>query len=273
MEFRFKYGVLGAGAVAKSLVGRLPSKARDLGPVSAVSYRVASRIANTLRAGHPVRTAVELNDAAVVLFHAPPEQTEILLQLLEKAEIKWAGRALIFCDCDEPAAARSHFEGLGASTAVARQFGIPGRMALAGSGAALAAAHRIARELKLRAVEILPHAMDTFDAAVTLGNAAITPLIDCAASLLRQAGIRDAEAAKLASALFLQTARDYAHSGKQSWAWYMRRPDAARIEDQVLAAGVRAAPVLRQLVLFGLDAFDKYPEVGAALRAKTATRE
>ena len=51
LGFRFKYGVLGAGAVAKSLIGRLPAKTRDLGPVSAVSFRVASRIANTLRAG------------------------------------------------------------------------------------------------------------------------------------------------------------------------------------------------------------------------------
>ena len=116
-------------------------------------------------------------------------------------------RALIFCDCDEVPAVLARFQAKGASTAVARQFGIPGHIVVAGNGAALTAAHRIARELKLKAVEILPGATDLFDAAVTLGTAAITPLIDCAAALLREAGIRDGEAARIASALFSQTAQ------------------------------------------------------------------
>ena len=261
MGSRFKYGVLGAGSVAKSLIGRLPAKTRDLGPVSAVSFRVASRIANTLRAGRAARTANELNDAAVVLFHSPPDQAGVLLEILESAEIHWPGKALIFCDCDDLRGAQARFDARGASTAVARQFGIPGSIVVAGNGAALTAAHRIARELKLKAIEILPGATDLFDAAVTLGNSAITPLIDCAAALLRQAGIRDGEAARIASALFSQTASEYARSGKQSWAWYMRKPQAERIEAQIAAVGEGPGPVLRQLLLFGLETFDKYPDV------------
>lgn len=267
MESRFKYGVLGAGAVAKSLIGRLPSKTRKIGPVSAVSFRLASRIANTLRAGYPVRSADELDTATVTLFHSSPEQMQSLLGILERAHIRWPGKALIFCDCDPHGMARKRFEAKGASTAVARQFGIPGHIAVAGTGVALAAANAILGELKLKSVEILPVAGDMFDAAVTLGTSAVSPLIDCAASLLRHAGIRDAEAARLASALFLQTASDYAHSGKQSWAWYMRKPDVERIEAQITAAGVELGPVLRDLLVFGLGVFDKYPDVTRALTA------
>lgn len=267
MGFLYKYGVLGAGAVAKSLIGRLPAKTRDLGPVSGVSFRVASRIANTLRAGRAARTANELNDAAVILFHAPPDQVEILLEILRSAEIHWTGKALIFCDCDDAPGARAHFREKGANTAVAKQFGIPGRILVAGNGGALTAAHRIARELKLKAIEVLPDATDLFDAAVTLGSCAITPLIDCAATLLREAGIRDGEAARIASALFSQTASEYARSGKQSWAWYMRKPQRERVEAQIAAVGGRPAPVLRQLLLFGLETFDKYPEVARELQS------
>ena len=54
MESRYRYGVVGAGAVGASLIGLLPSKTRELGPVYGVSYRVASRTANILRAGFPV---------------------------------------------------------------------------------------------------------------------------------------------------------------------------------------------------------------------------
>jgi len=268
LEFRYKYGVLGAGAVGKSLIGQLPARMRDLGPVSAVSFRVASRIANTLKAGYPVRTAEELTDAAVVLFHSPPEQAASLLESLEEAAISWAGRSLVFCDCDDAPAARLRIQAMGASTALARQFGVPGHIAVEGNAAALNAAHRIARDLKLKAVEIVPGCTDLFDAAVTLSNSAITPLIDLAASMLRNSGIRDADAARMASALFLQTARDYAHSGKQSWAWYMRGPDVERIEAQVAAAGDHLGPLLRRLLLFGLETFDKYPEVAAAMRGR-----
>jgi hypothetical protein len=268
LEFRFRYGVSGAGAVAKSLIGRLPAKAREIGPVSAVSFRVASRIANTLRAGYPVRSADELKDAAVILFHAPQDQAENLLQMLYDAEIAWDEKALIFCDCQVTAEAKARFEAKGASTAVARQFGIGSRILLAGTATALHAAHRISDELRLKAIEILPGAIDLFDAAVTLSGAAITTLIDGAAVLLREAGIRDAEAARIAAALFSMTASDYAHSGKQSWAWYTRQPEIERIEAQIAASGAHTGPVLRQLLLFGLETFDKYPGVARNLRGR-----
>jgi len=257
---------LGAGAVGASLIGLLPSKTRELGPVSAVSYRVASRIANTLRAGYPVRTANELGEARGVLFHAPPDHLETLLELLEKAEIAWKGKPLVFCDCFVSQAVRRRFQAKGASTAVARQFTLQGRLVVEGNGGAgLRAAHRIARELRMKAIEISPDSTDLFDAAVTLGSAAITPLIDRAAALLRDAGIKDTEAARIASSLFEQTARDYAHSGKQSWAWYVRRPPVVRLESQISSAGQELEPVLRQLLVFGFETFHKHGDVGAEL--------
>jgi hypothetical protein len=266
LGYRFRYGILGAGAVSKSLVGRLPINMRTLGPVAAVSFRVASRIANTLHAGYAARSADELNSVAVVLVNSPPDQAGLLLDMLEGADIQWGGKAVVFCDCDDAPEVRARLRTRGASTAVARHFGIPGRILVAGNGAALTTALRISRELKLKPVGILPGAPDVFDAAVTLATAAITPLIDRAAGLLRDAGIRDAEAARIASALFVQTAGDYAHSGKQSWAWYTRQPAAERIEGQVAAAGAHLGPALRELLLFGLETFAKYPDLERELR-------
>jgi hypothetical protein len=266
LGYRFRYGILGAGAVSKSLVGRLPIDMRNLGPVAAASFRVASRIANTLRAGYAARSANELNAAAVVLVHSRPDQACLLLEMLEGAEIEWDGKAVIFCDCDDAPEVRARLRARGASTAVARHFGIAGHILIAGNGAALTAALRIAHELKLKPVVILPDALDVFDAAVTLATAAITPLIDRAAGLLRDAGVRDAEAARIASALFAQTASDYAHSGKQSWAWYTRQPAAERIEGEVAAAGPYVGPALRELLRLGLETFAKYPELERQLR-------
>ena len=93
------YGVMGGGAVNRSIIGRLPSKTRVLGPVAAVSYRVASRIANLLKAGEAVRSADDLDAVRVILFHAPPDQEAALLAILKAAKIHWYGKSLILCDC------------------------------------------------------------------------------------------------------------------------------------------------------------------------------
>jgi hypothetical protein len=269
MESRYKFGVLGAGAVSASLIGLLPSKTREVGPVSALSYRVASRIANMLRAGYPVRKADELNGVPNVLFHAPPERTAPLLKMFEKAEIDWTGKVLVFCDCVVEQAVRRRFQAKGASTAVVRQVGIQGRLIVEADhgSAALHAVHRIARELRLKPVRIAPGSEDLFDAAVALGGAATTPLIDAVAALLCGTGMRHIEAVRIAALLFERTAHDYAHTGKQSWAWYVRSPSVASLKAQIATVGPHLGPLLRQLLLFGFEALDKHREVGAALPA------
>jgi hypothetical protein len=235
---------------------------------------VASRIANSLRAGYPVRTADELNNAPAILVHAPSEQLETLLAILENAEIEWRSRPIIFCDCSVGREVRQRLQSKGASVAVVREFGIQGRMVIEAekgrqgiSAAALRTAHRIVRQLHVKTVEIPPACSDVFDAAVILGSGALTPLIDHSASLLRAAGIRDIEAARIALSLFEQTARDYAHSGRQSWIWHVRKPEAARLRSQIAAAGPNLQSLLRELLLSGFERFSKHPDVAADLAA------
>jgi hypothetical protein len=254
----------------------MAAKNREIGPVSAKSYRVASRIANALRAGYPVRSADELNEVPCVLFHAPPCHAPDLLSKLEMAEIDWRAKTLVFCDCVADPGTRQRFSARGASTAMARQFGIPGNIIVEGdlgstsrNNPALQTVHRIARELQMKAFSITPGSESLFEAAITLSTTAITPLIDGAAALLREAGFRDIEAARLASSLFERTARDYAHSGKQSWAWHAKKPPVEALKGQIAAAGPRLEPVLRQLVRFGLESFGKHTEIAAELDPET----
>jgi hypothetical protein len=279
LESRLRYGVIGAGSVSGSLIGRLPARVREFGPVAAVSYRVASRIANTLGAGYPARKAEELNKVSSVLIHSSAVQMERLIRVLEAADINWKGKALVFCDCSVDREIREYFQTKGASIALVREFCIPGHLIVeAGWGiadgeidgannVASRTVHRIARDLRLKTIEISPGSADLFDAAQTLGTAAITPLIHNAASLFRDAGVRDSEAARIASALFEQTARDYAHSGKQSWVWYLRKPQATRLDAQIAAADPHLHRVLEHLLRFGFETFHKHREIGASLTA------
>ena len=256
----------GAGAVNGSLIGSLPDRVRKLGPVCCVSYRVASRIANTLGGGFAVRSARELNTALVVLFHAPPDQVESLLAILHSPDVDWKGRSLVVCDCEIDECSVARLRGAGASVAKARRFELPGYLVVNGKGTALAAANRIARELKLRPIEVGEATEHAFDAAVTLGTCALTPLLDSAATLLREAGVRELDAPRLAAALFQKTAREYAHSGKQSWGWYTRSPEAKQLEGEIAGAGRDVGAVLRQLMLLGMDVFGKHLDVAEVLR-------
>jgi hypothetical protein len=90
--------------------------------------------------------------------------------------------------------------------------------------------------------------------------------------MLRDAGVRDSDAARLASALFQQTAREYARSGRQSWGWYLRKPEADRLEAQIEAAGPRMGPLLRELTLLGFDTFHRHVEVAGRLRRGVLSR-
>lgn len=208
-----EYGVIGAGALSKSLIGQLPHKSRQIGCVAGSSFRVASRMANSLRAGHPARSADELDASPVILFHAPAIQVPAMALLLAGARIQWKDKPLIFCDCEVPLAVRERFRSLGASTALARQFGVAGTLVVEGTVPALAHAHRIAADLRLRAVEIPDGAGGLFAAAQMLATSALTPLINRAADMLRACGLRDKVAVQMASALFQQTVQEYGHSG------------------------------------------------------------
>ena len=265
-ESRYKYGIAGAGAVSRSLIGGLPGK--SLGPVSGVSYRVASRIANTLTGGFAAREADELNGAPAILFHSSPDQRDALIEMLEAARINWSGKPLVFCDCAVDPVVLDRFRGKGASIALARHFEIPGYLIVEGTAPALNVALRLAVELKLKVIEIAEGTADGFDAAITLGTSALTPLIDSAAAFLRASGVRDTEAPRIVAALFQRTAAEYAHSGKQSWDWYLKQPEAHELEAQIEASVGNLGPVLRQLLLYGFELYGKHAETAEALKRR-----
>jgi hypothetical protein len=61
-------------------------------------------------------------------------------------------------------------------------------------------------------------------------------------------------------------------SGKQSWAWYVRKPDLKRLEAQLAAAGEPLGPLMRQLLIFGIETFEKDSKLGSELK-RSARRQ
>jgi len=266
LEFTHKYGLLGAGAVAGSLVGRMVAGGVRLGPVAALTYRVASRTVNVLRSGSAVPGVHDLGACGVILFHAPAAQKDALVAALGAGGISWPGRTLILCDCEMDAAGVRHFRRLGAGVASVRSYGMPGSVLLEGAGRGLSAAQQLARTAGLKSIELRAGNATLFKTGVMLSGAAMTPLIDTVASLFRAAGVHKSEAPRLAASLVALTAADYARSGRQSWAWHKRAPEARSLLAEVDAAPPALRQLLRAVLLFGLEVFDKHPDVAGAIR-------
>ncbi len=271
LGFQPEYGLIAAGAVNASFIGRLPGKARALGPVVGVSYRVASRIANSLRAGEPARSVDELSNVRLILFHSCPAQHATLIGMLQQADIQWQGKSLLFCDSEWTGA--EYFREASASVAKIRSCAFAGRMVLEGSNPSLAACHRLVRDLKMKAIEVDAGSAPALEAAITLGTGALTPLLEHTAGLLRRCGLRDGESLRLAAELFAKTTKEYSHSGRQSWAWFSQEPDAATLLDQLNVVGSDLRPLVGELILSGLRELNRHPELERRIRAALKSNE
>src|SRR5689334_6307166 len=91
------FGVAGGGRVSASFIARLPRLAAELGPVAAQSYRLASRIVNSLDAGHAVRSYAGLNDSALILICAPVSAVAAIVSALA-GSLDCRGKTVILCD-------------------------------------------------------------------------------------------------------------------------------------------------------------------------------
>jgi hypothetical protein len=264
---RSEFGLLAAGPVARSLVGRMHSRGSAIGPVAAVSLRVASRIANSIGAGFAVRSLDELENTRGILFYSSAEHGPVLLEMLAAANISWTGKSLIFCEAEIAPVVLDCYRSRGAAVAAIRRLGSVHTAMVESDSAALPTVRRIALDAGLQTFEIPAGGGELFAAALTLCGAGLTPLIDRAAMLFRLAGLRDIDASRLAAGMVNQTATEYAHSGKQSWAWHVRPPDPERIAAALAAVPPEHQALLQALVLAGFLDSGKHSGVAAKLKS------
>jgi predicted short-subunit dehydrogenase-like oxidoreductase (DUF2520 family) len=90
-------GLIVAGNLTDSPLKRFHWLSERLGPVKSASYRVASRIANMLQAGHPVKDYAKFESCSCILVCVPEEILAQLISEMASAGISWRGKAVILC--------------------------------------------------------------------------------------------------------------------------------------------------------------------------------
>src|SRR5581483_4492136 len=97
MRRRRPTALLAAGNAAASPLLRNNSVRTSLGPVKCVSLRVASRLVNGLRAGHPVDDFAEIDDCRLILAVGPHARMADLVAELRDAPLKLSNKSLVIC--------------------------------------------------------------------------------------------------------------------------------------------------------------------------------
>ena len=84
--------VVAAGRLRDYPVLRFNSVVEHLGPVKAPTYRQASRVANTLRAGHPVKRFEDLSPCRTILICSPESRTPRLVADIAASRVQFVVR-------------------------------------------------------------------------------------------------------------------------------------------------------------------------------------
>jgi hypothetical protein len=243
--------LIAAGLVSKSSVARIPGLQSHLGPVKAISYRVASRIVNNIRAGHPVATYEELDDAGLVLLCAPDHAVTRFIGEMAASRAHWRDRPVVLCDSSLDISVLRPLEQLGARIGTldavdgfdARKF------VFEGGPAALAALKRLmGATVKVLSIRSKP----LYAAALTLGGPLFYPLVSTIVDCLHASGLRASEADAIAVNLLQRSERAWLKAGRKAWsARNLPSPSLAKVQlEQLRATSLLAADYyMRNLAL------------------------
>ena len=266
-----RYALFGAGAVTKSFLGGLPRLSRELGAVAAPSYRLASRIVNTMRAGHAVKSADEFADERTLLMCVPESILARSVAELSNASLDWSGRAVLLCESLQDSTALDPVRRRGAATGSIHPIeASDGRFIIEGDREAVRIAKHLVNELNGRAIEFNRGEMALYGAGLAFGSTLFTPLIAASMECLA-VGCGDSPAAlRIVEALFQSSLRAYVHAGKKSWSGAV-----ASGEERTVLRDLRAlrqvnpslARYYRDSAVFALEFFNRHPEMLRRLSA------
>src|SRR5260370_12146930 len=89
--------LVGAGNLTDSPLIRFLRLSDRLGPVKSQSYRLASRISNILRSGHPVKDYAEFETCQLIFVCVPDPTLPKVVSEMAASGVSWHGKAIVLC--------------------------------------------------------------------------------------------------------------------------------------------------------------------------------
>jgi predicted short-subunit dehydrogenase-like oxidoreductase (DUF2520 family) len=244
--YGMSFAVAGGGRVSASFVARLPRLSSDLGPVAAQSYRLASRIVNSIGAGRAAKKYEDLDGSSLILICAPVRCVPTIVDALERA-IECKGKIVLLCESGTDSRQLARLKAKGAGVGSLDPIpGFEGRLFVSeGDREAVREAKTLVRQLGARVEEVHTAKMGVYTAGLSFGAALFTPLLEAAAQCFQEAGMTKATAVKVAGALFENSLRGYVYAGKRSWSGPLAEGDRTAVLRELEALGAMK-PLLAQ---------------------------
>jgi predicted short-subunit dehydrogenase-like oxidoreductase (DUF2520 family) len=212
-------GLIAAGSLTDSPLTRFWWLSERLGPVKSASYRVASRIANMLRAGRPVKDYAEFEACALVLVCIPEETVSQVVSEMVSSGISWRGKAVVLCSDWLDSGELRELSALGAS--VGSISPIPGfedqRYLVEGDPLAIRQAKSLVEYGEWRAVAIEGSLKPFYLAAVTCTGSLLFAMLLAAFDSLHHARIPPAFSATLLERQITRTLRSFLKGGRRAY--------------------------------------------------------
>lgn len=212
-------GLIGTGSLTDSPLTRFRCLSERLGPVKSGSFRVASRIANMLRAGHPVKDYAEFEHCILILISVPDKRVTQVVSELLSSELNWRRKAVVlsstWLDSSELQALAKCGAAVGSITP------IPGfedqRYLIEGDPLAIREARRLVEYRNTRAITIERPLKPFFLAALTCTGTLAFALFRVAFESLQHAGIPSAVAGTILERQIARTLRSFLKGGRRAY--------------------------------------------------------
>jgi predicted short-subunit dehydrogenase-like oxidoreductase (DUF2520 family) len=218
-------GLIGTGSLTDSPLTRFWWLSERLGPVKSASYRVASRIANMLQAGHPVKDYAEFEACDLILVCVPEETVPQVVSEMVSAPISWEGKAVVLCSTWLDSGELHELSARGAS--VGSISPIPGfsptsglddeRYLVEGDPLAIREAKSLVEYRERRVVAIERPLKPFFLAALTCTGTLLFALLHVAFESLQHARIPPGLSATLLERQLTRTLRSFLKGGRRAY--------------------------------------------------------
>ena len=212
-------GLVCAGGVIKSWLAKRSAFLEALGPVKATGLRVASRMANSLRAGRAVESYRALSSCSMIFVSVPPPALPGVLDELAVAEIGWQGKTIVVVDGNLDADDLRAFEVRQASPATLDLIDAspPLRLAVQGDAKTVKSLRKLFEREGARLFEVKSGAKAAYQAGLTLAGSATAPILAAAVECFLAAGLDLPQAQAVADLAMTRARRAYLKAGKKGW--------------------------------------------------------
>lgn len=212
-------GLVGTGSLTDSSLTRFAWLSERLGPVKSASFRVASRIANMLQAGHPVKDYAEFESCVLVLVCVPEETVSQVVSEMAASGITWSGKAVVLCSTWLDSGELRELSALGAS--VGSICAIPGfddeRYLVEGDPFAIRQSKSLVEYRERRVLAIERPLKPFFLAALTCTGTLLFALLHVTSESLRHARIPPGLSTTLLERQVTRTLRSFLKGGRRAF--------------------------------------------------------